>query len=91
MQSTIDVDPDCLAEIVPMLKQFGIRIIGSDWSEGTVCLAIEGDIVPSASKVTIEIFVTTGSGKGNGSTVATMTAVCRDVAETQQVEGPPRV
>jgi hypothetical protein len=75
MMATIDVDPDCLADIVPMLNQFGIKVIGSDWGEGVVCLAIEGDIVPACSRIMIEVT------KVIGSTHATLTATCRDVTE----------
>lgn len=70
MKSTIDVEIECLGEIVAMLRQFDIRVIGSKEASGMVCLAIEGPLVPDVSKVMVgcQLFV--------GEKYATLTARC---------------
>ncbi len=70
MRSSIDVEPECLADIIAMLKQFGVTVTGSKEAEGVVCLIIEGDIVPDQPKVKI------GVNRVIGSTIATLTATC---------------
>lgn len=74
MKSTMDVEIDCLADIVPMLKQFDIKVIGSKEADGIVCLAIEGPIVPDTAKVMVGVQLTIINR------IATLTAAC-DVAE----------
>ncbi len=77
MKSTMDVEPECLADIVAMLDQFDIKVIGSKESDGLICLSIEGMMVPAAPKVMIEVT------KVIGSIIGTMTATCRPVTEMQ--------
>ena len=70
MRSSIDVVPEDLAEIVTMLKQFGVTVVGSQQGHGVVCLTIEGDIVPDEPKVMIGVQVVIGK------VYATLTARC---------------
>lgn len=70
MRSSIDVIPESLAEIVTMLKQFGVSVVGSQQGNGVVCLTIEGDIVPDEPKVMIGVQAVIGKG------YATLTARC---------------
>lgn len=71
MRSTIDIDPECMTDIISMLGQFGVKVIGSKDAERVVCLTIEGDIVPDLPKVMIRV------DKAIGTTIATLTALCQ--------------
>lgn len=70
MKSTIDIDIECLGEIVAMLRQFDIRVTGSKEANGVVCLAIEGPLVPDVPKVMV------GCQLVVGEKYATLTASC---------------
>jgi hypothetical protein len=60
-RSTMQVDPNSLAEVVHMLRLAHIDIVGSESGDGVVTLVIQGDIVPEADQVTIEVVTVTGS------------------------------
>lgn len=77
MKSTMDVEPECLSDIVAMLKQFDIHVIGSGDADGMVCLAIEGPIVPDVPKVTVGVQLTI---KGS---LAMLVANCEPVGDEQ--------
>ncbi|MCZ4500963.1 MAG: hypothetical protein JWQ74_3518 [Marmoricola sp.] len=66
----MDVEPECLGDIVAMLKQFDISVTGSKDADGIVCLSIEGPMVPDLPKVTVGVHLTV---KGR---LAMLTATC---------------
>lgn len=60
MRSTIHVQADQLVHIVGLLDMVGIEVVGSADGNGVVVLVVQGDIVPDAEQVRIEVVKTIG-------------------------------